>query len=272
MRQSYLADYHTHSRWSFDASHPMGEMALAGADAGLREICFTDHVELYNPGDCPRSTFDWGARSAEFTAARAEAGGRIVIRQGIELGEAPRDFAWAAQVLDTMPEPDFIIGSIHQFSEKFHRADLYYDSSTDPKVAETQITDYLNRVLQLASWGKFSVLGHLTLPLRYMNEDRGMHMSFDGREGEIREIFRALIANGCGIEINTNRGNAPLPGARWAALYRALGGEIITLGSDAHTPEFVGRGIAEGQRMLRECGFTQFCTFEKGKPIFHDLL
>lgn len=272
MRESYLADYHTHSRWSFDADCPMSEMAAAGADAGLSEICFTDHVELYDPGECPRSTFDWNALNAEYDAGRNECGNRIVIRRGIELGEAPRDFAWAEQVLSAMPQPDFIIGSIHQFSEKFNRADLYYDSSTNPKVAEEQITDYLERVLQLAKWGKFSVLGHLTLPLRYMNEDRGMHMSFDGREGEIAEIFRALISGGCGIEINTNRGNAPLPGARWAKLYRALGGEIITLGSDAHTPEYVGRGITEGQRMLRECGFTQFCTFEKGKPVFRDLL
>lgn len=272
MSEAYLADYHTHCRWSFDADHPMGEMALAGADAGLREICFTDHVELFEPGECPPNTFDWKALDAEYDAGRRAAGGRIVIRRGVELGEAPRDFARAEQVLASMPQPDFIIGSIHQFSEKFSRADLYYDSSSDPKIAEEQITDYLERVLQLARWGKFSVLGHLTLPLRYMNEDRSMHMSFDGREGEITEIFRALIANGCGIEINTNRGNAPLPDARWAKLYRAMGGEIITLGSDAHTPEFAGRGIAEGQRMLRDCGFTKFCTFEKGKPVFRDLL
>lgn len=272
MRNTYLADYHTHSRWSFDASHSMAEMARAGAEAGLGEICFTDHVELYDPGDSGRSTFDWDAREAEFAAAQASAGNRIVIRRGIELGEAPRDFAWADQVLAAMPQPDFIIGSIHQFSEKFGRADLYDASSADPRIAREQITDYLERILQLAQWGKFSVLGHLTLPLRYMNEDRGMHMSFDGREDEITEIFRALIANGCGIEINTNRGNCPLPDARWAKLYRALGGEIITLGSDAHSPEYVGRGIAEGERMLRECGFAQFCTFERGTPVFRDLL
>lgn len=272
MNESYLADYHTHCRWSFDASHPMGEMALAGAAAGLSEICFTDHVELFEPGECPPSTFDWKALDAEYAAGRRAAGDRIVIRRGIELGEAPRDFAQAERVLRAMPQPDFIIGSIHQFSEKFNRADLYYDSSSDPKVAEEQITDYLERVLQLAKWGKFSVLGHLTLPLRYMNEDRGMHMSFDSREDAITEILRALIANGCGIEINTNRGNAPLPDARWVKLYRALGGEIITLGSDAHTPEYVGCGIARGQQMLRECGFKQFCTFEKGKPVFRDLL
>lgn len=272
MKKPYLADFHTHCRWSFDASHAMGEMALAGADAGLDEICFTDHVELYNPGGGRPNTFDWAAQNAEYDAGRKAAGERIVIRRGIELGEAPRNFAQAERVLSAMPEPDFVIGSIHQLSEEFHRADLYDAASADPRIAEEQITDYLKRVLQLAKWGKFSVLGHLTLPLRYMNEDRGLHLRFDGREDAVAQIFRALLANGCGIEINTNRGGTPLPDARWVRLYRAMGGEIITLGSDAHTPEYVGRGIAQGQRMLRVCGFTKFCTFERGRPVFHDLL
>lgn len=91
----------------------------------------------------------------------------------------------------------------------------------------------------MAKWGKFSVLGHLTLPLRYLNEKRGFHLTFDGFEAEVEAIFRALIENGCGIEINTNRGNDPLPGEKWLRMYRQLGGEIITLGSDAHSPNFV---------------------------------
>lgn len=77
--------------------------------------------------------------------------------------------------------------------------------------AREQIADYLTLVLETAKWGKFSVLGHLTLPLRYMNENHGMHMSFDGFEDEVSQVFRALIENGCGIECNVNRGNTPLP-------------------------------------------------------------
>ena len=106
--------------------------------------------------------------------------------------------------------------------------------------AREQIADYLTLVLETAKWGKFSVLGHLTLPLRYMNENHGMHMSFDGFEDEVAQVFRALIENGCGIECNVNRGNTPLPDAKWLRLYHELSGEIITIGTDAHTPEFVG--------------------------------
>ena len=41
----YLADYHTHTRFSPDGSATMTEMAQAALDAGMDEICFTDHVE-----------------------------------------------------------------------------------------------------------------------------------------------------------------------------------------------------------------------------------
>jgi len=267
----YAADYHMHCRWSPDARYPMREMAEAAVKAGLDEICFTDHVELFDPGDSRPNVFDWAALDAEYEDARSAAEGRLIIRRGAELGEAPRDFPQAERVLREMPPPDFIIGSIHEFSEAFGRGGLYEDSSTDPAEAERQITDYLERVLRLAGWGRFSVLGHLTLPLRYMNEDRGMHMSFDGRESEIAEIFRTLISRGCGIEINTNRGHTPLPDARWLKLYRSLGGEIVTIGSDAHSPGYVGCRVREAQQMLRECGFLRYCTFSRLEPVFHAL-
>ena len=133
------------------------------------------------------------------------------------------------------------------------------------------IDSYLEDVLRLARWGRFSVLGHLTLPLRYMNENLGEQMTFDGHYDQCREIFRALIESGCGIECNTNRGNVPLPDAPLLKLYREMGGEIITIGSDAHSAEYVGCRVRETQALLRTCGFRYFCTFEGGKPTFRKL-
>ena len=54
-------------------------------------------------------------------------------------------------------------------------------------------------------------------------------------------------------------------------MYRQLGGEIITLGTDAHSPEFVGKAIRERQELLRECGFRRFCTFRRMEPVWHEL-
>ena len=87
----------------------------------------------------------------------------------------------------------------------------------------------------------------------------------------LRHVMRHAIEKGLGIECNTNRGHTPLPDAEILTLYRRLGGEIITLGSDAHTADYLGCAIAERQELLRSCGFRYFTTFQKGKPDFRPL-
>ena len=126
-------------------------------------------------------------------------------------------------------------------------------------------------MLALARWGRFQVLGHLTLPLRYINEHHGEHMTFRRHMDRVEEIFRTIIPQGVGIECNTNRGNEPLPGEEILRLYRSLGGEIITLGSDAHRPQHIACAMEERQELLKACGFAAFCTFDAGKPVFHKL-
>ena len=227
----YLSDYHTHCSLSFDSKTPVEDMVRAGIAQSLQEMCLTDHVDLFRPRETAHWEHDFSDRAEIFARADKAADGKITVRRGIELGEAMRDFAYAGE----------------------------------------QIADYLSLVLETAKWGKFSVLGHLTLPLRYMNENHGMHMSFDGFEDEVAQIYRALIENGCGIECNVNRGNTPLPDAKWLRLYHELGGEIITIGTDAHTPEFVGLRARETQALLKDCGLAYVCTFEKKKPVFHKI-
>ena len=175
-------------------------------------------------------------------------------------------------ILSGAPEFDFVIGSIHMLSQACGGQDLYFFEPKDEAEAHAGIRDYLERLQTLADWdGPWSVLGHLTLPLRYLNENRGFQLTFDGYERQVEQIFRTLLANGCGIELNTNRGNTPLPNEKWLRMYRDLGGEIITLGTDAHSAEYVGCSIRECQQLLRVCGFTRFCTFELRQPIWHEL-
>lgn len=173
------------------------------------------------------------ALSAEFEAARQAAGDRIVLRLGIELGDAPWALENTERLLAQAPPLDFVIGSIHMLSERYDGMDLYFFDPPNEAEARRGMADYLGQVRKLAEWGKFSVLGHLTLPVRYLNENRGFHLTFDGFEAEMEEILRILIQQGRGIELNTNRGNTPLPDAKWLRMYRSLGGEIITLGTDA---------------------------------------
>lgn len=268
----YLADYHVHSTVSPDGSASMTEMAEAAIAAGFQEIAFTDHLGLGAwGGGALRQDYDWSPMIREFSEAQASCAQRITLRLGVELGEVPRSPELAERLLAKAPPLDFIIASIHGLWGRFQWKDLMLLRERDEAECREEIATYLEVVLATARWGKFSVLGHLTLPLRYMNESRGFHMSFDGFESEVAEIFRVLIENGCGIEVNSNRGREPLPGAKWLRLYRGLGGEIITLGSDAHSTEKVGCAIRKRQELLRECGFTRFCTFDRLQPVWHTL-
>ena len=268
----YLADYHIHSRISPDAGDSMTALAEAGLAAGLAEVCFTDHVEpVVWGGTALRESYDWAALAAEFDAAKANVGDRMVLRLGIELGDACWSVERTEALLRDAPPLDFVIGSVHMLSRRFGGLVLYYFDPKTEEEAYAGIADYLDQVRKMIAWGRFTVLGHLTLPLRYLNENRGFRLSFDRFEPEMREIFRSLIDKGLGIEVNTNRGGTPLPDGKWLRLYRELGGELVTLGTDAHSADFVGCAIRERQALLRECGFARFCTFAGQKPVWHEL-
>lgn len=269
----YLADYHVHSRISPDAGDSMTALAEAAIAAGLQELCFTDHVEpiLWN-STALRDSYDWAALSAEFDAAKAAIGDRIRLRLGIELGDACWDFAHTEKLLEDAPPLDFIIGSVHMLSERYNGLDLYYFDPRTEEEAYDGIADYLAQVKKMAEWGKFDVLGHLTLPLRYLNENRGWSLSMDRFGSEITDIFAILNRKGIGIEVNTNRGNTPLPDEKWLRLYEDMTAEpIVTLGTDAHSSQFVGCAVRERQELLRRCGFERFCTFERRRPVWHAL-
>ena len=249
----YLADYHTHSDCSPDGRETIARMAEAAVARGLDEICITDHVDTICWGSLqPRWDFDWDKAQAE-------------------LAEANLAFDRAEHLLDHAPKLDFVIGSVHMAGKKFGNFDLYYVEKNSETYYHALIDSYLEDVLELAKWGRCSVLGHLTLPLRYINENLGEHMTFQSHMAQVEDIFRTIIPKGLGIECNTNRGNTPLPAGDILRLYREMGGEVITLGSDAHSRDMVGCAILERQQLLRDCGFRYFCTFEGGKPIFRPL-
>lgn len=228
----YLADYHTHTQFSPDAHDPMTVMAQAALDAGMDEICFTDHVEPLTWGSNElRPPYDWSALTADFANVQAALGDRIHLRLGMEMGDAQKAPAHMKKLLEDAPQFDFIIGSVHLLSERFGSEDLYLYTPKDQAEAQTALGDYLEEVLALAKLGGFTVLGHLTLPLRYFNEMRGLHTSFDSYEAEIREILKTLIENGRGIELNVNRGQYALAGRQVAA-------DLPGTGRRAHHPGY----------------------------------
>ena len=88
----------------------------------------------------------------------------------------------------------------------------------------------------------------------------------------IDEILRKLISMGKGIEVNTAGFKYGLghPNPTEAVLlrYHELGGEILTLGADAHVPEHVAYAFDRLPQILRHAGFRYFTVFTGRKPDF----
>ena len=195
-------------------------------------------------------------------------GNKITIKTGLEFGMQMHTIK-LYEKLFSQYDLDFVLLSIHQVNDlEFWNQD-YQRGKTQKEYNE----GYYDEMLQLVkSYKNYSVLAHMDLITRYDND--GVY-SFEKIKNKITEILKIVISDGKGIELNTSSKRYGLsdstPCRDILTLYYNLGGNIITIGSDSHKPEHLGAYIQEGKELLRSIGFTQYCTFEKMKPIFHTL-
>jgi histidinol-phosphatase (PHP family) len=119
--------------------------------------------------------------------------------------------------------------------------------------------------------GTFDVLGHVGYTSRYMFK-AGFKTSLLPYRDMLEELFKIVIQSGKGIELNTAGLRNPVgefaPTPEILALYRSLGGEILTVGSDAHFPEHTGNGVREAYELIRQCGFKYITVFRRHTPEF----
>ena len=261
-------DLHTHCTLSFDGKSSSEEMVKRAVGLGLRHYALTDHIDL---GEFPDKDFDLeatvtGARE-QLPALQKKYAGDITLLYGVELGQAVHEPEKAAQLISDN-NYDFIIASIHNI--RGHE-DFYFLDYTGIDVQELMRL-YFEELLETAEWGRFDVLGHITYPLRYITGDYGIDIDLSRFGSIIDEILRAVIKNGKGIEINTSglrqKYGRMFPDADIVQRYRELGGKILTVGSDAHCTDDLGKGIAEGIKTAKQCGFTEIAIFQKRQPVF----
>ena len=262
----YLIDYHTHSLCSPDSQAPMPHMAEAAVAAGLSELCFTDHFDLLDFSGNLCLTHDWAPTRAQFAQAQAQWGDRVRLRYGIELGGAPADFAAAERVLE---EPlDFVITSVHNLDLAAGGTDFYEVNYNAMALCQAHMDNYLSSLEAVSRWDGYDVLGHIPYLLRYMRDRDCQPVRLEDWEERIRLILSGAIARGKGMELNTNRG-VSLSDYLWLiGVYRELGGEIVTVGTDAHRPQDVGKGVPAAYQMLKDAGFRYITTFEGRRPKF----
>jgi histidinol-phosphatase (PHP family) len=78
-----------------------------------------------------------------------------------------------------------------------------------------------------------------------------------------------MADKGIALEINTSGLRQPmgvtLPDLELVRRFREPGGEMITVGSDAHFPVHVGANIKDGIQVAKQAGFRHIAVFREGK-------
>ena len=282
-----LIDCHTHCNFSPDGRDEPSELVKSAQQLDLKAIAITDHCECntwFEPEhygiDSSKADADdiimYNCKSFHLASIQPmkelvrQSFGELAVIHGVELGQ-PLQAPEIADEIVGDEELDFVIGSLHNNSGMLDFYYLRFDEMS-PQQINSLLGDYFEQVLQMCEWGAFDILGHLTYPLRYICGKYNISVDTDCYKDIIAQIFKTLISNNKGIEINTSGLFTDLkktmPDAKLVKLYRELGGEIISIGSDAHCAEDVGRGAALGAELAKECGFDRAAYFIKHKPVF----
>ncbi|MFZ5351625.1 MAG: histidinol-phosphatase HisJ family protein [Bacillota bacterium] len=260
----YLYDYHIHSTNSIDGNNSIMEICESAVKNGLKEIAVTDHFEP-SIGDESCRSYNQKNYWAEMLRARQAYRGKLKIKLGVELGQ-PHIFREEAEAILKGFHYDYIIASAHKLPSGLDVSQLDYEAIRPEDLCEM----YIGQLKELTAWGDFDCIGHLDLIKRYSTSVYGRPISLTLQHDMLIELFKLVIQNNKGIEINTSglrqSPKETMPGLDVLAIYRQLGGEILTLGSDAHFAADVGRSIADALLLAQQAGFRYVTTFTQRKP------
>lgn len=261
-----MFDYHMHSIVSFDG-HDRGEaLARAAADRGLTEICFTDHVDFDPLSPVQTMVFDVNTYNREYDNLEVPG---LKIRKGMEFGLTDGNESLLLQRL-SQRHYDFVLGSVHFVNG----LDVYFKEYWEDMIPFDAQRLFLETTLrQVREHQDFDVLAHLTFLMKSPYNPVRAPLSYDAHREVLDEILLMLAQKGKGLEMNTSgvdRSVGFLPTIDFFRRFKELGGEIVTVGSDAHRSERVGQYCPEAAKMLGEI-FGYVCTFQDRKPIFHKI-
>ena len=261
-----MFDYHMHSVVSFDGHDSGLTLAQAAADRGLKEICFTDHVDFDPLAPVQTMMFDVGAYNREYEGLEIPG---LKIRRGMEFGLTEGNQSLLLQRL-SQRHYDFVLGSIH-FVDGI---DVYFKEYWMDKIPFDAQRRFLETTLrQVQEHQDFDVLAHLTFLMKSPYNPVRAPLSFDAHREVLDEILRTLARKGKGLEMNTSgvdRSVGFLPTIDFFRRFKELGGQIVTVGSDAHRADRVGQYCGDAARMLGDI-FGYVCTFQDRTPIFHKI-
>ena len=268
------ADFHMHTEFSGDSEAPVRAMLDAALERGMEAVSITDHIDEDYPEDSETGTnpflFDLDQYFQVLREIKKEYADRLDLRIGVELGLQPHLGERYRKLIETYPF-DFVIGSLHVIHGMDPYDGVIFEGRSDADVYREAFQATAENLDQVKD---FDVLGHLDYVVRY-GRHQAREYSYRAFSDEIDEILKKVIHMGKGIEMNMGGFKYGLgfcnPHPDVIRRYRELGGEIITVGADAHRPEHVAFDFEKAGDILRACGFRYYAEYRNRKPIFRQV-
>ncbi|SDE65214.1 histidinol phosphate phosphatase [Sporomusa acidovorans] len=250
-----LFDTHVHTCFSNDSNMPIDAALKRAAELGLG-IIITEHMDMAHPK--PDVAFDVNQYFKEYAKYRNE---KVLL--GIELGMRAECLQANCDIV-TNQHFDYVIGSIH-FVDNI---EIYQEEYFQARTKQETYNRYFESMLDcLKSYDFIDSLGHIDYISRYARYSNPelYYYEFSDR---IDEILKLAARKEKALEINTRRLGNPDTAANLLPIYKRfkeLGGQMVTIGSDAHKPESIGNHLSIAHAMADACNL-KVVYFKQRKP------
>jgi len=269
------ADQHTHCNFSTDSDASPKSMVIGAIEKGITHLCLTDHMDLDYPGTTkeePLFEFNVTDYFNALTPLKEAYADKLYLGIGIELGLRPGREDLNRQMHRLLSEYpfDFVLGSIHLLDND----DPYYESYWQNRSAKDILSKYFNDMLaSLKEYDNFDSLGHLDYLIRYIPPYCGeKDYVFQEYQEVLDEIFKLLIQKNKALEINTAGLIKGLPcfhpKLETLRRYLELGGTLITIGSDGHSPDKIATEFKKTEELLCSCGISGYTVYKNRIPEY----
>ena len=262
-----IVDLHVHTDNSFDGNHSATFFCERAEMLDLRAIAFTDHCEVDQY--CCDDNYEKRMFQAFFEVSKVRSAfrGKLLILNGIELGQPAYDIETANSIVSKY-DYDHVLGSVHNLRGG---EDFYFMKNLTSDEADKLLKQYFDEIIEMLKWGKFDVLAHLTYPLRYFYSQSDLDIDLSNYKKQIDEILLMTAKSDKALEINTAALRQPLnklsPEVDIVKRFKELGGKYISVGSDAHYAEHLACDIDKAYNCALEAGFDSITFFQKHTPM-----
>lgn len=234
-------DTHVHGPISHDSIISIEELLSVSKESNSG-IIITDHMDITESKGLSFNPLDYFEK---YNSIRSD---KILL--GIELGMTKKFYKENKAIIDNF-NFDYVLGSLH-----FHGdIDLCRSNVYDIKNKKELYVEYLKNIKEnLMLHDYIDSMGHIDYICRYAKyHDNEIYI--EEFKEEIKDIIEILLQKNIAIEINTrrfNNENAINNLKNIYTYYKKLGGEIVTIGSDAHSKNNILKYFEQAMELCRE--------------------